>query len=361
MIGNPIMIGRKPPVLTDLNVTLNGVYEVPEGTDGYSSVVVNVLTDAFPNGSEWTVSNKSSGRYSVIKYANGMWIACGGLGGSAGIYYSTDGKKWSIDLTNTNITDTIFYDVNNANGLWIATGASGIYYSTNGMNWTQSSDTRAYCSYNACGIWTVGTSAGIYYSTNGTSWTLSDMTASCNNICYGNGVWVSCENNKVWYSTNAINWTLSNITSEYCDTIWYANGIWNFSSPNASGIYYSTNGKSWVKSLEYGFDYIYCGENGLWIACSEFTSKGLWYSTDGINWTQSSLTEAVNFAHYASGIWIASSGADKGLYYSADGINFKSTNITSGNFVGVNNADGIWVAGSMSNGGLYYSVTWESV
>ena len=146
-----------------------------EGYDGLSSVDVTVDVagsggSGFPNGTEWTQSNITSGAAYTLYNSNGIWVA--GSTNGAGLYYSTDGKTW----TQSNITSIHMFCVYNANGIWVAGGNGGIYYSTDGMIWTQSNITGKSISsvHNANGIWVAGsrsalgvTLKGFYYSTDG--------------------------------------------------------------------------------------------------------------------------------------------------------------------------------------------------
>ena len=138
--------------------------------DGYESIKkvsvdVNV-SGGFPNGTEWTQSNITSGNFNTVYNANGIWVACGG-GYNSGLYYSTDGKTW----TQSNMTTGSFYSVYNANGIWVSCIYSRdtniIYYSTDGKVWTKSNiTTRSLSSvYNANGMWVAAIkNNGLYYS-----------------------------------------------------------------------------------------------------------------------------------------------------------------------------------------------------
>ena len=68
-------------------------------------------------------SNITSGSFYDIYNANGIWVACG----NKGAYYSTNGKTW----IQSNITDGSFETIYHANDLWIAGDRylEGIYYS----------------------------------------------------------------------------------------------------------------------------------------------------------------------------------------------------------------------------------------
>ena len=58
-------------------------------------------------------NNVTSGRFSVIVYANGLWVA--GSNSGEGLYYSTDGKTW----TQSNVTSGDFKTIVYANYLWV--------------------------------------------------------------------------------------------------------------------------------------------------------------------------------------------------------------------------------------------------
>ena len=170
------------------------------------SVDVNV-SGGFPNGTEWTQSNITSGNFDAVYNANGIWVACGS-GYNGGLYYSTDGKTW----IQSNMTTGSFYSVYNANGIWV-TGGGGLYYSTDGKTWTQSNMT----------------------------------TGSFDSVYNANGIWVSCiysrDTNIIYYSTDGKVWTQSNITTRSLSSVYNANGIWVAAIKN-NGLYYSVTWES---------------------------------------------------------------------------------------------------------------------
>ena len=68
--------------------TSNGTATITpdEGYDGLSSVDVTVdVSGGFPNGTEWTKSNETSGDFYSVYNANGIWVASSI---SNGLYYS---------------------------------------------------------------------------------------------------------------------------------------------------------------------------------------------------------------------------------------------------------------------------------
>lgn len=332
------------------NVASNGTYDVKS----YANVSVNVTSSGgssgFPNGTVWTQSNITSGKFASPRNASGMWVV-GGY--EDGLYYSTDGKTW----TPSNITSGKFLGIHNANGLWVAGSSEhGLCYSTDGQTWTQSSITGGTFMTNsicyANGLWV----AGIYYSTNGTIWTKSNITdgASFGCVYNANGIWIGGRNNDkgICYSTDGKTWTQSNLTSGDFYSACNAEGIWVTVDHYTDTIYYSTNGQTWYKSATVGSDISYVSyANGLWVVAGD---GGLYYSTDARTWTQSNMisgkfTSPCN----ANGIWVAN-----GRYYSTDGKTWTKSNINC--YGSACNANGLWVlADTHLNGGIYYSVTWE--
>ena len=144
--------------------TANGTDTITpdDGYDGLSSVDVTVdVSGGFPNGTEWTQSNITSGDFKSVYNANGIWVVASN---PYGLYYSTDGKTWA----QSNITSMTFNSVYNANGIWVAEASRyGLYYSTDGKVWTQSNITSGafHSVYNANGIWVASSIAhGLYYS-----------------------------------------------------------------------------------------------------------------------------------------------------------------------------------------------------
>ena len=53
-----------PPTIEELNITANGIYEAPEGVDGYSPITVDVIPEGVPTDEELTISGDCSYRFS---------------------------------------------------------------------------------------------------------------------------------------------------------------------------------------------------------------------------------------------------------------------------------------------------------
>ena len=362
--------------------------------------ILTALKGGFPNGTEWTQSNITSGKFAELCNAIGIWVAASN--NDEGIYYSADGKTWMQSNITTGAYKYLYY----ANGIWLISNSdNGIYYSTDGKTWAQSNITSSiyrFCYAN--GIFAAKGNGGCYYSTDGKTWTQSNITSGGTYIYNANGVWVTVAGNQgsdsnsgIYYSTDGKTWTQSNVKSLNnftCGLLYHANGVWlckvtGGTYPSISTkLYYSTDGMAWEQSKVTLSRVRY--SNGFWVG----GSTGIYYSTDGKTWTQSNVTSGkINSIDYANGVWIVNC---EGTYYSTDGktwtnttgsAQYNSTHYAAGVWVmgynssgnairysidngkswlksktttglnSVDNADGIWVV--TTDSGIYYSVTWE--
>ena len=80
------------------------------------------------------------------------------------------------------------------------------------------------------------------------------------------------------------------------------------------------NGTEWTQSniIDRDIGHLHYA-NGIWVAGGDYNEGGLYYSTDGKTWILSNLTDDIGFysLHHANGVWVA--GSNEGLYYSTDG------------------------------------------
>lgn len=152
--------------------------EISEGKTAYvkGQKLTGTMKKRFPNGTEWTQSNITSGDFNIIHNANGILVTGAVVstssGSGSGLYYSLDGKIW----TQSNVTSGSFLSIHNANGIWVAGSGcnnnnnkdneKGLYYSLDGKIWTQSNITSGGFNtiHNTNGIWVAGSSKGLYYS-----------------------------------------------------------------------------------------------------------------------------------------------------------------------------------------------------
>ena len=200
----------------------------------------------------------------------------------------------------------------------------------------------------------VATSSGGNFP-NGTEWTQGDLCnmGLCSRILNANGAWVAASvNTGLWYSTDGKTWEKSNVgdASRFIDC---ANGLWAAATLNC-GLYYSEDGKTWTQSniTSGGFRQVR-NANGIWVATSD---AGLYYSNDGKTWTQSNIiSDSYSHIYNANGVWVAA--GTNGLYYSNDGKTWTQSNITTTGLIdSLSQGNGVWVAGRYgSTPGLYYS------
>jgi hypothetical protein len=350
-------------------------------------------------GSVWTKSSSQSGTYfNCICYGNDIWVAgtdtylfyskndgvtwtrCTGTGGnykdiaygkmslsqtyywiavtsdSSGLFYSTDGIKWSVVSTLADSSfNCVYYSSKSIMFIAGTDDKTGIYYSVNGTIWKQSSNVTSVsikCIYGNDNIKVFGSnsSTGLWYSTDGMEWYSTKSDGNFNCVYYANNIWVAggYDNIGLWYSTDGKSWTQSSQTTLVFSSIYYGNGTW---VAVGSGIYYSTdNGKTWTKTVSnsIGFESVVYANN-MWVACG---SKGIYYSTDGITWTQSISAECTE-VYYANNVFIT---AAKGIYYSKLEIN-ESTSISNSNIIPLNESSVI--TASITNDDITAIQNWD--
>jgi len=207
--------------------------------------------------------------------------------------------------------------------------------------------------------------------------TQSNITSgNFRSVLHNNGVWVVYGKSGVYYSTDGKTWTQSNITDDKFKNVSYNNGIWVAEGNNNDvGYYYSTDGKIWTQSnITSGYTTTIKYGGGIWVIIDRSSNGAVCYSTDGKTWTQSNITSWTFFKfEYLNGLWIGYSNyktnynatTNPGLYYSTDGKTWTQSNITRGYIQSVGYADGMWVCGYMEDSGnidyFYYSTdgkTW---
>lgn len=266
------------------------------------------------DGVNWTVCTGGVSYCTTMYYANGMLVVAGGTSPSASVYYSTDGKAFSlatIDLNGSysfNLTSLRY-----ANNTWVmccqddtVTANRGIYKSVDGINWTHVNITYQSTNYDANIIdygkdrWIVGTVGRMYWSTDLATFTPITGTAQSvwTMIKYINGVWIAGFLEHIYYSTDGE--TFTSITTTDSSTPHCFNDVQYF--------------------------------NGLWVASANArindTEGGIWTSTDGMSWTRRYTSHNCNLVRYTGTIWVAStcygeSSYGYGMLYSIDGITWE--------------------------------------
>ena len=134
-------------------------------------------------------------------------------------------------------------------------------------------------------------------------------------------------------------WTQSNLTSGNFYAITKTNNLWVAGSYGhgsvATGLYYSTSGKTWTKSnvTSGSFEHIK-NADGMWLAgsgASDVSYSGVYFSKDGKTWVQSISSDSeipkfknyyIRFLENANGTWLvgtySNTGSDPtGLFYSS--------------------------------------------
>lgn len=200
---------------------------------------------------------------------------------------------------------------------------------------------------------------------NGTMWSPSNVyDKSFNHIHEFGGMWVACSlNSGLWYSTDGKTWIQSNITSGSYNWCCYDAGKW---CAVGSGALVSTDGINWTSISVAGSTYTYvhvCCSNGIWVMSS--LGSGLHYYDSKMSaWGTSEYTPVSGMFYQVeciNGLWVAC-GYGSGLHYSNDGLTWVHSNVTSGQFYRVHYVNGMWIATTFgSNLGVYYSVdgmTW---
>lgn len=306
-----------------------------------------------------------------ITYVNGLFL----LGnGSSGISYSTNG----LTYTPSALTSGTFLSFAYGADVYVAVSTVGIYYSADGDTWTLSGETTgnfvnvifANNMFIAC------SDAGLFYSTDGDTWTqcTDDDSADFKKIAYGNGVWVAVTTDADAYaSSDGITFAaLSVPDNDGFYTVVFANDVFILGGNNGTGIYYSTDGETFVNSID-GFNVTSITYNtylSRWLAA---TSVGIYYSDDNVNWTQSQQTTGIWYGvTFDSAINVAISNT-LGIAYSADGntwVQGSDVNYANGVIYGNNaflafggsgmsaSGDGItWISGSSSISGVYNGYT----
>jgi hypothetical protein len=234
----------------------NGLFLVVD----FAADLGNTAILSSPDGITWTSATTAAyTRYDTIAYGNGLFVAVAIYDNAA--ITSTNGTTWtnpvSINLTNTNITNLVYYPAT-MNFVIISNDGSSsasVSTTTNGINWNS-------------------------YSVPFSSWT---SIACSNNLL----VAVSCTAPYVMTCTTLPTWVARTAPAGAWTSVTYANGQFiATSSDGITAIMKSQDGINWAPTNA-SYSSITAG-SGLFVATS---SRGASYSTDGINWSQSSVVQ----------------------------------------------------------------------
>lgn len=334
-----------------------------------------------PNGTKWVQSNITSGVY-MIAYGNGIFVAASLVDGC--IYYSTDGKTWTLSSTfKSTSTSSYFINVVYGNGVFLAMESSGLIYgSTDGNIWENyySTGTNATKIEYINGYFIVRiypASYHFFFSTDGKTWTSISIrneaySSMLKYFAYGKGIWVANDYGytatgyNLAYSTDLKTWIASDMTDgdgNFHLVVYGGDKFVAVCSDNS--IYHSYDGKTWgLCSYDglYVMDIHYA--DGMWVLAA---TDGLYYSEDGIEWTKCTFNGITNITYgclnYRNGVWVAL--LLKGYFYSLDGKTWVNLNELITYYGSIECGKDTWVASGATNSwitqgyGIYYSPTWE--
>lgn len=271
------------------------------------------------------LDSTNSGSFGAIAANDSICIAIGLNSSSPGIYWSEDGKHWTLSDNTTAYhanRNAILY----ANNVWvITTQTEGVLYSTDGKHWHTTDLSGILTTYPTYGngVWNVGTSTGTYWSEDLDHWTQSDLTVNIYALDYYNGVWFAGQANgrNLYTSTNGKNWTQKLYVNgaivvyvKHVHDYWYATFLGSSSVPK----YSSDNGETWsdlggfasgdnFTSVDYA--------NNIYTACGSYVYRS---TTGGTHWSggfsigASSYNQAICY----NGLYLIM--ANNGAYWSID-------------------------------------------
>lgn len=159
---------------------------------------------------------------------------------------------------------------------------------------------------------------------NGTEWTFVPIEGFvASDLKFANGIWVANggEEAGIYYSTDGKTFLQSNVTSTNDYELIYNDRVWIVYQSNGTDMYYSTDGKTWTSYNPNGKirDIIY--GDGVWLINRE--GLPLLYSTNGVEWVETG--ESMYKIWYEKGIWVGARNTE--ICYSYDGVTWTKSNI----------------------------------
>lgn len=278
-------------------VSSKAVYDAIDTLDSLledaNGEVYKKMPDTVPDLSTFKATSQTSGNYTSVIYAKGLFVACPDDGG--GIFWSENGTNW---VAATGTGDAWFQTLMYANGRFIAGCAAytnrdnGLWYSEDGKDWRQSGIGSP--SYNALtygnGVSLAGSSSSnCYKSTNGVDWTSVYMgDRSIRSLSFGRGLFMSLTESAILVSSNADDWTV--IANTSADFIVFANN--QFFIATDSGRIYLSDGTSLIQGANplseyeqvYGLDAI--GRKVYLWAWASDEQPSLYSTKDGLSWVK---------------------------------------------------------------------------
>lgn len=289
-------------------------------TGDQSSVNLMGFEDGAPLELNFKLTSVSTGSFTDIVYAEGMFVA---VGQSGTIATSTDGENWTFQ--ESPITGNHYSRIAYGDGLFIAVGNGKVIKSTDGENWEEASipavtDPVWYSVAYGDGKWVIlnasvgsGNYFNLLYSEDGENWTAYDTLDPrwWTDVKYGNGRFVATTSGQIWTSLDGINWHRVVNGGGFFDSVEYGNGRFVAVTNNglSNQIEVSTDGENWTNhssptaglGLSYG--------DGLFMLVYAMGTNRLSVSPDGENWTSYATPQNNPWRSvaYGDGKWVIGS------------------------------------------------------
>jgi hypothetical protein len=278
-----------------------------------------------------------------VKYLNGTFFAVGFNNTTLSpIRRSTNGIDWVPPTSFPNVGEPFgIIDIQYANGLYLAVGASGfggnVYRSTDGQTWVESQSSGGPDGNGGFGT----TNTGYYPSPNSGGF--------ISGLAYGNGVWV------------VVGHGVTSLGSVYFGVYRSVNGI-NFTYSNNNALTSSNNGPQLI-----AFD------GGKFVLTGNDNSFRWRWSTDGSTWFSTNFTGDLSWTSiylgdmlYNGTMWLACGGNE--VKYSSNGFawtNVPAGGLATGNYQYLSWSGSRWFAGlgssAFSFAYSYNGIVWTSV
>jgi len=331
---NSIAIGAYagPTGQSNNSIILNASGNVISGTGGAFRFYVNPIRDVastaltgftgtlFYNSSTSEIVNSPAGTYTnnnISTYTGALFVAGGGYPSSP-LGWSDDAITWTTSLSSIgSYIMNVFFN----GSRWLAVGGNGlIYYSDDGKLWTLattlSGELRTIAYSSTLSRWIVGGQYGASYSDdNGITWsaiTLLRVSTQCWSIVWNGTYFIAAVSgsgsNFIMRSSNGISWTDSSSGNILVGSMALAVDPTTPTKIVAVGqngssttAYSSDGGDNWLTgqdifSAGYGYR-VACDNSGNFVAMgvvSGFSPTCAYSTNGGANWFTNNITEFAN-------------------------------------------------------------------
>lgn len=291
---NYVVVGTAGFILRGSSLNALERIDSPEKTAAIASVAVHGDTffavGRVPNRYFHIVSTNAGRTFSNIRdtstlngitlpmtqtrYADGKFVAVG-----AGIKVSTNAIDWTYSLYDTSKT---LYDVEYANGLWVAVGEQGtIHISTNAIDFTtvdhsmSGFSTLGGVAYGN-GKWVAVGGTTLLESSDGVTWTANTDDPNrpgLQSVAFGNGKFVAAASGNRVYVSSPTGWSVKEVHQEVNSSVVRVAFAQGYFVALAAKTYVSSDGENWTVT-KVGDGVVVTGANAsdgrLW-ACGEKT------------------------------------------------------------------------------------------